>query len=72
MNFYMPCRHQYKKSLSVFENDRAYFAGVREIAFERDYYAANTDNAVYTETAGDEDNIESNDFVASEGKWVIA
>lgn len=71
MNFYMPCRHEYKESLSVFENDRAYFAGVREVTFGREYYAANTDNSVYTETAGDEENIESNDFASSEGKWVI-
>lgn len=69
MSFHLPSRHLYKVSKSVFENNRAYFVGIRELVFERDYYAADSDGQVYIETAGDETNIESNDLDAANGGW---
>jgi hypothetical protein len=53
MFFYLTCRHFYRLSSSPFDNDRAYFAGVRELAFLRDNYAIPVDTPVYWETFGD-------------------
>lgn len=69
MSFYLPTRHQYKRSRATFENDRAYFAGIKQVAFYRDYYASETDAPIYSETAGDETNLEINDLVLENGEW---
>lgn len=69
MSFYLPCRHQYKVSRSIFEHERAYFVGINQIAFERDDYSSDYNNNIYIETAGDEENVESNDLIAQDGYW---
>jgi hypothetical protein len=69
MSFYLPTRHQYKRSRATFENDRAYFAGVKQVAFYRDYYSSEADLSLYSETAGDEINLEINDLVLENGEW---
>jgi hypothetical protein len=69
MSFYVPTRHQYKKSQAKFENDRAYFVGIKQVLFHRDYYASEIDTLVYSETAGDETNLEFNDLVLENGEW---
>ena len=69
MSFYIPCRHQYRVSKGKFANDKAYFAGIKQIGLQRDYYASVSDEWVYSETAGDETNIESNDLSFENGAW---
>jgi hypothetical protein len=69
MSFYLTCRHEYKKSLSLFEHEKAYFVGIQEVVFERDYYTSDFDHDVYNETAGDEENIETNDLISADGNW---
>jgi hypothetical protein len=59
MFFFIMCRHFYRLSSAYFANDRAYFAGVRELAFLRDNYAIPVDTPVYWETFGDSFNLVS-------------
>lgn len=63
MFFYMTCRHAYKELMANFENDRAYFVGVREIALSRDHYTVATDTEVYIENLSDFTNVMRNDFI---------
>jgi hypothetical protein len=53
MYFFATCRHTYRKATAKFTNDRAYFAGVRELAFLRDNYNIPRDTPVYWEVFGD-------------------
>lgn len=63
MFFYLACRHRYRLVTAPLGQDRAYFAGVREVAFTRERYSVQSDVAVYTETLGDHINAEVNDFL---------
>lgn len=71
MFFYLTCRHMYRETVAEFDHDRAYFAGVREVAFTRDRYTVAYDNQLYIEPHGDLLNVERNDFVLKEGSLVI-
>jgi hypothetical protein len=71
MSFYLTSRHSYRVSIGAFENDRAYFAGVRQIAFTREHYASKFDQDFYIESIGDNLNVESNDFYTDNNTWVI-
>lgn len=62
MFFYLTCRHKYREVVAPFSYDRAYFVGVREIAFTRERYTVAFDNDQYIEPAGDLFNTERNDF----------
>lgn len=70
-SFYLPCRHKYRVSQGYFDNDRAYFAGVYEVAFTREKYVSRYDTDVYIESVGDNINVESNDFEWEDGAWVV-
>jgi hypothetical protein len=63
MFFYLPCRHGYREVEAKFTHDRAYFAGVRELAFLRDNYMTAYDTSTYIEPAADTQNIERNEFL---------
>jgi hypothetical protein len=63
MFFYLPCRHGYREVEAKFSHDRAYFAGVRELAFLRDNYMTAYDTGTYIEPAADTQNIERNEFL---------
>lgn len=63
MFFYLTCRHKYREIEAKFSYDRAYFAGVREIAFLRDNYMTAFDTGTYIEPAADTQNIERNEFI---------
>lgn len=63
MYFYLTCRHSYKELTATFNNNRAYFAGVKEVAFIRNDYTTTYDGELYIETGGDDINTELNDFV---------
>lgn len=69
-SFYLTCRHFYMVSSATFTEDRAYFAGIKEVTFTREHYASRFDNDLYIETAGDTLNIESNDFESVDHVWV--
>jgi len=71
MFFYLTCRHKYREVIAPFSHDRAYFVGIKEIAFTRDHYTAATDSAAYREPAGDLLNTERNDFTSVDGVMVI-
>jgi hypothetical protein len=63
MFFYLTCRHAYREVSAKFTHDRAYFVGVREIAFLRDNYMTAFDTATYIEPNADTLNIERNEFL---------
>jgi hypothetical protein len=69
MNFFLPCRHKYRTVTASFSNDKAYFAGIKEVAFLRDRYAKAFDQRMYTEASGDTMNSERNDFLMEDGVW---
>jgi hypothetical protein len=71
MSFYLTCRHSYRVSIGAFENDRAYFAGVRQIAFTREHYASKFDQDFYIESVGDNLNVEANDFYTDSNTWLV-
>lgn len=63
MYFYLACRHRYRQVTAALDHERAYFAGVREVAFTRERYHIESDQPIYTETLGDYANAERNDFI---------
>jgi hypothetical protein len=69
-SFYLTCRHYYQVSEATFEEDRAYFAAIKEVTATREHYASRIDAMQYTETAGDENNIEMNDLPTEDHTWV--
>jgi hypothetical protein len=62
MFFYLTCRHAYREIEAKLTHDRAYFVGVRQIAFLRDNYMTAFDTGTYIEPAADTQNIERNEF----------
>lgn len=71
MFFFMPCRHRYKELTASLTYNRAYFAGVRQVAFSRERYTVANDSNLYVETMGDNVQMERMDFIReSEGKYI--
>jgi hypothetical protein len=62
MKFFITARHRYRQVKAKLENDKAYFAGVNEIAFLRDDYSVPFDRDMIVEVAGDSANVARNDF----------
>lgn len=62
MFFWVTCRHEYKELNAIFENDRAYFAGLKELAFLRSQFSVAADTELYVEAGTDDTNTELNDF----------
>jgi hypothetical protein len=60
--FWVTCRHEYKELFATFENDRAYFAGLKELAFIRNQYSVAADTELYLEAGTDDTNTELSDF----------
>lgn len=71
MFFFLKCRHTYREVEAEFTHDRAYFVGVRQIAFMRDTYDSLSDTAVYIESTGDNRNAQRNDFRRVDGGWRV-
>jgi hypothetical protein len=69
MYFFIPSRHRYRQVTATLDNDKAYFAGVKEIAFQRDRYTVAHDTPLYIESAGDNINVERNDFAQVGTRW---
>ena len=70
MFFFITCRHKYREIVADFSHDRAYFVGVKEIAFVRDKYQISHDSTQYIEPGGDLANTERNDFTLEGGVMV--
>ena len=66
MFFFVPSRHRYKELQAKLTYNRAYFVGVRQIAFSRERYTVKNDTPLYVETMGDSVNMERNDFIRVE------
>ncbi|MDB5280900.1 MAG: hypothetical protein JWR61_5855, partial [Ferruginibacter sp.] len=66
MFFYIPSRHTYRVLEASFQEDRAYFVGVRELAFTRDHYTVASDTDTYVENLTDFTNALRNDFVSDD------
>jgi hypothetical protein len=62
MFFWVTCRHEYKELNAPFENDRAYFAGLKELAFLRSQFSVASDTELYIEAGTDDTNTELSDF----------
>ncbi len=62
MYFWVTCRHEYKELNALFENDRAYFAGLKELAFLRSQFSVTAYTELYIEAGTDDTNTELSDF----------
>jgi hypothetical protein len=62
MYFWVICRHEYKEAKAKFEADRAYFAGLKELAFLRAQFSIAADTNLYLEAGTDDTNTERSDF----------
>lgn len=62
MYFWVTCRHEYKELNGYFENDRAYFAGIKELSFLRNQFSVSADGNIYIESGTDDTNTERSDF----------
>ena len=69
MFFYVTCRHEYKELTGLFAENKAYFAGLKQLAFLRESYTTTADGELYIETGADDINTERNDFVVEDGLW---
>jgi hypothetical protein len=71
MFFYLTCRHAYRVVKAAFDNNKAFFAGVKEVAFTRENYTVAYDTQLYIEPHGDLLNTERNDFKQVEGSLIV-
>lgn len=62
MYFWVTCRHEYKEAKAKFEDNRAYFAGLKELAFLRSQFSVTSDTGIYEETGTDDTNTLFSDF----------
>jgi hypothetical protein len=69
MFFWVTCRHEYKELSALLEDNRAYFAGLNELAFIRNTYTQASDTSLYIETGADDVNTDRNDFVVEDLDW---
>lgn len=72
MFFYLTCRHKYREITASLSHDRAYFVGIREVAFTRDNYSIPFDGEHYIESGADFVNTERNDFTNDNGVLVVS
>lgn len=71
MFYYLTCRHRYREVSAVLSHERAYFVGIRQIAFLRERYSKATDTNLYVEIGGDTVNLAASDFVRDNNSLVI-
>ena len=62
MFFWVTCRHEYKEAKAKFESNRAYYAGLKELAFLRDQFSVASDTGLYLESGTDDTNTLLSDF----------
>ena len=70
MYFFIDCRHAYKEALAKLPDSKAYFAGVKEIGFQRHDHKVVSDSSVYLSVAGENLNLMINDFDYDGVAWV--
>lgn len=64
--FYIPAAHGYRVATATLATDKAFFVGVRELAFTRDHYTVASDQSLYVENLSDFTNVVRNDFIEQE------
>lgn len=69
MFFYITCRHEYKEILGNFAEKKAYFAGLKALAFIRQSYSTTYDGELYLEAGADDVNTNRQDFVVENDVW---
>lgn len=70
MFFYIDCNHNYKEAYAKFEDDKAYFAGIKNIVFQRNNHAVQNDEGTYMYATGTFDlNVKRNDFTLDNEIW---
>jgi len=70
MFFYVDCNHDYKEAYARFEDDKAYFAGVKNVVFQRNNHAVQNDEGTYMYATGTFDlNVKRNDFTLDNEVW---
>jgi hypothetical protein len=69
MYFFIECRHGYRQAIAKLPEGKAYFAGVKELAFQRQDHKVVSDDNIYIEVAGDTINMETSDFVFNQTVW---
>lgn len=73
MFFYVTSRHAYKLATASLSDNKAYFVGIREIAFTREHYTSTADTRLYVEGVGDNVNVARNEFLTDPETfdWVV-
>lgn len=69
-SFLISCRHSYQLVSATLPTKKAYFAGIKEVAFTREHYSVAYDSDLYIELAGDDINLSRNDFDTVDMTWV--
>lgn len=72
MFFHLSARHRYREVSASLSHERAYFVGIRQVAFLRERYTSTTDTNLYVEIGGDSLNLSRNDFVRDNNRLVIS
>lgn len=71
MFFFLAARHRYREVSASLTHERAYFVGIRQVAFLRERYTSSTDTNLYVEIGGDAINLHKSDFVRDNNRLVI-
>lgn len=71
MSFYLTCRHRYREISGRFVGGKAYYAGIREVAFTREHYTVRYDTPVYIEPPIGSLNIERNEFTRESDLLIV-
>jgi len=70
MYFFIDCRHGYRQALAKLPDGKGYFAGVKEIGFQKQDHKVVYDNSIYMTVAGSTLNSAINDFKYDGVAWV--
>lgn len=70
MYFFIECRHGYREALAKLPDGKGYFAGVKEIGFQKQDHKVVYDNSIYMTVAGNALNSAFNDFEYDGIAWV--
>lgn len=69
MYFFLECRHQYREAVAKLTDGKAYFVGIKEIAFQKYDHSIKSDDSIYMSIAGDTINFTENNFKFREQGW---
>jgi hypothetical protein len=70
MYFFLDSRHSYREAIAKLQNNKAYFVGIKEIAFQRRDHKIVSNNDMYVISSGDVINSELNTFTLNGESWI--